>query len=378
MTFLFWGAFAGILLNYFLYPIAVIFCSRRIKQSLLLGSYEPSVTLIIAAYNEEKVIAEKIENSLKIDYPSGKLQVIVVSDGSNDRTEQIVSSYRGRGVLSLHTPERSGKSAAIDRAVQSAAGDILVFSDANNMYDSNAIRALARHFSDPRVGGVTGAKKIIPHEGRSSSAGDSLYWQYESAIKKAESILGSITAADGEITAIRRELYEPIGKDLINDDAAITFSIIRKGYRFLYDDEAISREYASVSLKDDFHVKVRMVAGGFQTLRRFRSEIWPPFTAFRIQFLVHKALRWVVPVLVLIMFLANIPLAGEPFYAVFLAAQILFYAASGVGYFLLNRGRTVLLFYVPMYFTVMNAAALMGLARHLGGKQGVAWRKAAR
>jgi len=378
MTVVFWGAFALIFLNYLLYPVVVVFLSRMARKTPVPESYEPTVTLIIAAYNEEKVIAGKIENSLEIDYPGEKLHVIVVSDGSDDGTEKIVSSYKQRGILSLHAPERNGKSAALDRAVQSAGGEILVFSDANNMYDKNAIRALVRHFSDPRVGGVTGAKKIIPHEARSSSAGDSLYWKYESAIKKAESILGSITAADGEITAIRRDLYEPIEKDLINDDAAITFSIIRKGYRFLYDDGAISREYASVSLKDDFHVKVRMVAGGFQTLRRFRYEIWPPITAFRVQFLIHKALRWVVPVFLLLMFLANILLAGEPFYAMTFAAQVLFYAASGFGYFLLNRGRTVMLFYVPMYFTVMNAAALMGLGRHLGGKQGVAWRKAAR
>jgi cellulose synthase/poly-beta-1,6-N-acetylglucosamine synthase-like glycosyltransferase len=378
MKAVFWGAFGLIAANYFLYPIVVVFLSRLARKTHAPGPYEPTVTQVIAAYNEEKVISGKIENSLALEYPAGKLHVIVVSDGSNDRTPSIVSGYADKGVMSLHELERKGKSAALNRAVQHATGEIVVFSDANNMYDRNALRALVRHFKDSSVGGVSGAKKILPHGGRMSTAGDSLYWKYESAIKKAESILGSITAADGEITAIRRELFEPIEEDIINDDAAITFSVIRNGCRFLYDEEAISREYASVSLKDDYFVKVRMVAGGFQTLGRFHSDLWPPKTAFRIQFLLHKALRWLVPEFAILMFLANVPLVGTPFYAATLALQVLFYSASGFGYILLRRGYTLLMFYVPLYFTVMNAAAFTGLLRFLRRKQGVDWRKAVR
>ena len=378
MKFVFWGSISLIFVNYFLYPVIVICWSRMVRKDPAPGSYEPSVTMIVAAYNEEKVIEEKILNTLTLDYPKEKLEVIVVSDGSTDGTPGIVSSHAEKGVVSLHEPERKGKSAALNRAVRHATGEIIVFSDANNAYDRNAIRVLARHFDDHRTRGVSGARKILPHDRRMSSAGDSLYWKYESAIKNAESILGSITAADGEITAIRRELFDPIESDLINDDAAITFSVIRKGRRFLYDDEAISREYASVSLKDDFFVKVRMVAGGFQTLARFRTELWPPNTAFRIQFLLHKALRWIVPEILIFMFVANVSLSGDPLYCATLVGQVLFYAASGFGYFLLKRGRNGLLFYVPMYFTIMNAAAFVGFVRFLRGRQGVDWRKATR
>lgn len=378
MKVVFWSAFGLIAANYFLYPIVVIFLARLARKINPSGTYEPTVTIVIAAYNEEKVISEKVENSLALDYPAGKLHVIVVSDGSSDRTPVIVSGYADKGVLSLHEAERKGKSAALNRALRCATGEIVVFSDANNMYDRNALRALVRHFSDSRVGGVSGAKKILPHGGRMSTTGDSLYWKYESAIKKAESDLGSITAADGEITAIRRELFEPIDESIINDDAAITFSVVRNGSRFLYDEEAISREYASVSLIDDYFVKVRMVAGGFQTLFRYHSDIWPPKNTFRIQFLVHKALRWLVPEFAILMFLANVALLASPFYAATFALQVLFYAVSGLGYVLLRRGHTVLMFYVPLYFTVMNAAAFMGLFRFLRRTQGVDWRKAAR
>jgi len=374
----FWGMFGLIATNYFLYPIVVISLSRLVRKNHALGPYEPTVTMVIAAYNEEKVISEKIENSLALEYPVEKLHVIVVSDGSNDRTPDIVSGYKDKGVLSLYEPERKGKSAALNRGVQCATGEIVVFSDANNMYDRNAIRALVRHFSDSCVGGVCGAKKIIPQPGRMSTEGDSLYWRFESAIKKAESDLGSITAADGEITAIRRILFETIEEDIINDDAAITFSVIRKGYRFLYDEEAISREYASVTLKDDFYVKVRMVAGGFQALAKFHSDLWPPKTAFRIQFLLHKALRWFVPEFAILMFLANVPLVASAFYTATLALQVLFYAASGIGYICILSGHTPRMFYLPLYFTVMNAAAFTGLIRFLRRKQGVDWRKAAR
>lgn len=366
------------LVNYVLYPVAVILASRILPNHSTTKEFEPSVSVVIAAYNEEKVIREKIENTLLLDYPKEKIQIVIVSDGSSDRTPDIASSFAGKGVLSLHEPERNGKSAALNRGVGYATGEIIVFSDANNMFDSDAIKFLVRHFSDGKVGGVSGAKKIIPHDRRMSSVGDSLYWKYESAIKKAESLLGSITAADGEITAIRKELFEPIEKDIINDDAAITLAVIRKGYRFLYDEMAISREYASVSLKDDYYVKVRMVAGGFQTLKKFKADLWPPKTPFRIQYLLHKALRWIVPECMILLIVSNVLLAGQPFYALILAGQILFYLASAIGYLFLLGGRTFLVFYVPLYFTVMNAAAFTGLSRYIHGKQGVTWRKAAR
>jgi len=223
----------------------------------------PSVALIIAAYNEERVIEAKIRNSLALDYPAALLRIFVVSDGSTDSTPDIVRRFHDAGVLSLHQAPRRGKTAAINRATTQAAADIIVFSDANNMFETTALRELIKHFEDSKIGGVCGLKQVYNSPDRESTQGDSLYWKYESVIKEAESRIHSITTADGEIFAVRRELYEPLDETVVNDDAEITLLLVRKGYRVLYERHAVSYEHASIRIEDDFHVKVRMVAGGF-------------------------------------------------------------------------------------------------------------------
>jgi len=365
--------------HYALYPAVVITCAGLARlQSVPSPASWPRVSVIIAAYNEERVIAAKLRNTLALDYPRECLEIIVVSDGSNDETEAIVGSFSPQGVVSLHQAQRRGKTAALNRAVKRAGGDIVVFSDANNDFAPDAIRKMVRHFSDPRVGGVCGAKRIKPDPDRQSSVGDGLYWRYESAVKFAESRLGTITNADGEIFALRRDLYRTVPEHIINDDAQITLDLIGQGYRVRYEPEAHSYEFASIHIQDDFHVKVRMVAGGFQTLFENASALFPLRSWFAWAFFSHKTLRWLAPLFLIAVLIASAALSAEPLYRVALAAQLGFYGLALAGYWRVDRGPVPLAISIPFYFTTMNLAALWGLLRFLRRSQTVQWRKAQR
>lgn len=375
---------ALLLYNYLIYPAVVILLAWRragepvTERDAADSSLLPSVTLIIAAYNEERVIEAKIRNSLETDYPRERLHILVVSDGSTDATPQIVQRFRNEGVQSLHEPARRGKTAALNRAVARATSEIVIFSDANNMFERNALRELVRHFSDPRVGGVCGLKQIYDSPERESSQGDSLYWRYESTIKESESRLGSITNADGEIFAVRRDLYEPVDDTVINDDAEITLLLARKGYRVLYERHAVSYEHASIRIEDDFHVKVRMVSGGFQTVARHWAFLLLPRSWFAFSFVSHKLLRWLAPGFMILIAVSSLWLISQPFFFGMVMLQGIFYSLALIGW--LGRdgtGRSAV-FYIPFYLCAMNLAALLGLWRFLTGSQTTQWRKAER
>ena len=302
----------------------------------------------------------------------------MASDGSNDQTEAIACAFAAQGVISLHEPQRRGKTAALNRALRHATGEIVVFSDANNEFAPDAIRKLVRHFSDRRVGGVCGAKRIKPASDRESTVGDSLYWRYESAVKVAESTLRTINTADGEIFAIRRALYKPVPEHIINDDAQITLDLVAQGYRVRYEPDAHSYELASLHIRDDFHVKVRMVAGGFQTLAENAAALFPLRSWFAFGFFSHKTLRWIAPVFLLLLLASSAALSAHWFYRAVFVAQVAFYLLAAVGYWRVRRGPVPVAIYVPFYFTTMNMAAFWGLMRFLRRAQTVHWRKAQR
>ncbi len=340
--------------------------------------YRFSISFVIAAYNEEKVIAEKIRNTLQLDYPKELVEIIVVSDGSNDDTADIVKSFATSGVIGLHEATRKGKSAALNRALEKLTGEIIVFSDANNDFSNNAIRELVKHFSNTQIGAVTGAKRIYENTDRESAVGDGLYWKYEAFIKKAESTLGSITAAEGEILAVRSDLMKPINPDNINDDAAITFDLVKRGYRVLYEESAVSLEQASADLIDDYNVKVRMTAGGYQTIINEFAFLFPPRSWFAFTFFSHKILRWLTPHFMLLIFVLNLFLLDQLFFLILFISQIVFYTLSILGWFMRKNGAIPTIFYIPMYFSYMNAALFMGFIAYLKRSQGVNWAKASR
>lgn len=372
-----------IIYNYAIYPVAVIGLAKLFFRRPEDDKYDDSdgdlsVTFVIAAYNEERVIERKIKNTLGLDYPESKLEILVVADGSDDRTPELVENYRDKGVRLLFNKERRGKTSALNRAVESANGEIIVFSDANNDFRKDAVKKLVRHFKNPSVGGVCGSKKIRLNEIRESSEGDSLYWRYESAIKSAESAIGSITGADGEIFAVRKSLYKIMNEKVINDDAELTLSLIQQGYRVLYDTEAESWEEASINIVDDFNVKVRMVAGGFQTISRWPVETLLPLTWHSFAFFSHKVLRWVVPELMLVALLGTCLLSGQAIYKTLFILQLPFYALAITGWLLRKKGQLPTFIYVPYYLFTMNMAAFVGLMKYVRGRQSTVWKKAQR
>lgn len=370
--------------NLIIYPIAIILVSKfktiTSHRSLINSSSTllPSVTFIIAAYNEQDVIEQKIRNTLDIDYPEELFEIIVVSDGSNDKTSNIVEKYRSEGVVGLHKPERRGKTAALNRAVKAAKGEIIVFSDANNDFNKDSVNNLVMHYNDKKIGGVCGLKKIKEGDDRESSEGDSLYWKYESEIKKAESNISSITCADGEIFSIRKELYTSIDESIINDDAEITFNIIKKGYRVLYETGARSYELASVKISDDFNVKVRMIAGGFQTLQKHFEFLFLKPSWFSFTFFSHKTLRYITPELLVVILMGSLFSINNYYFLAYLILQIIFYLSAYIGWLKIKQKTEPGIFYIPFYFTIMNIAGLLGFIRYITGNQSVNWKKAKR
>lgn len=372
---------AGLLAyHYVVYPAIVIWLSRLMPRRShtveVPDARLPSVTLLIAAYNEEVVLEGKLLNSLSLDYPADRLQILIVADGSTDATKAVADGFAGRGVVVLHQPGRAGKTAALNRGMERASGEIVVFSDANNLFDNQALRHLVRHFSDGAVGGVCGIKQIRDANERESTVGDGLYWRYESALKMAESRLGSVTVADGEIFAIRRNLYSPLDRRLVNDDAAITFELLARGYRVLYEPAARSVEDASIRISEDFNVKVRMVSGGFQTLAFYWRFLLLPPRAFTLAFISHKVLRWIAPELLVILALTSALLSSQLFFLMAFCAQAAFYLLALAGWLSPRKYALPLMLYLPFYFSAMNLAAFMGLYRYLSGT--TAWKKAAR
>ena len=379
---LFWVSLGFLLYVYLGYPllIAVLACLRP-KQAFAWEHF-PSVSLIIAAYNEENIIQQKLENALKLDYPQGKLEIIVAADGSDDRTRELVAGFSSEGVILSYAPERRGKMAAIYHALEKASGDILVFSDANNFFTSYAIKYLVQPFIDPEVGGTTGAKHIRK-EGDSLSSSEGLYWKYESWIKRSESRLNTCTAAAGEILAIRRDCFPQ--QDLsavVNDDFYLLLRIIRDGFHVVYVPQAESWERVSPSAQDEVKRRSRITAGRFQALTH--SLQWMPWNnpGAVWQLFSHKYFRLFLPFAMLIALLANVPLALRGYgvglqrsiYFWLMMAQACFYILAGLGRIIDFKGPWKV-FYLPAFLVSSNLAALKGLARHLKRKQDTRWEK---
>ncbi|HSL41893.1 MAG TPA: glycosyltransferase family 2 protein [Anaerolineales bacterium] len=385
----FWLSLGGIAYTYFGYPLLIYFLARLARKSEKPLNAEPSVTLLIAAYNEERIIEEKIKNSLAIDYPRDLFQVLIVADGSSDRTAEIVQGYTDSGIELLYEPERRGKMAAINRALPYVRGEIIVFSDANNFYLPDTIRNLIRPFGDPEVGATTGAKVIVQGDG-SLGASEGLYWKYESFIKKQESRLGSCTSAAGEVLAIRKDLYVQPPNNIINDDFYIAMQVVRRGYRLLYVPDAKSFERVSPSARDEVTRRTRINAGRFQAIT-LAGQILPLNRPLLIwQTFSHKFLRPLVPFgmigaavfnLLAVLFPpqdGGLLMLAKPYSIILLILQGLFYALAWIGMKSEKQGeqsKLLRLFYLPAFLTNSNLAALMGFFKFLRGGQSHLWER---
>jgi poly-beta-1,6-N-acetyl-D-glucosamine synthase len=373
----FWLSFILVAYAYAGYPCLALLMSRRRPRPVRAdATFRPTVSLIIAACNEERVIREKIENTLQLTYPKRLLELVVVADGSTDGTASIVLEYADRGVRLLHQPQRQGKTMALNRAVAATSGEIVLFSDANTFYAPATVERMVRNFADPEVGGVSGRKIVLDDATRAATDGEVAYWAFETRLKQWESDAGSIVTADGEIFAMRRSFFAPIPKHIVHDDMYLTLEIVSRGSRVVFEPQATSAEQASRTLYDEFHLKVRYASAGYQIVGEFFRLLLPPTSWFAVEFLSHKLLRWLAP-LFLVVLLVSSALAGGGIYRVIFAAQASFYGVAVVGW-LLHRWIRPAPIYFPLYFTVMNSAALYGTARYLLRGQTTLWRKAAR
>jgi biofilm PGA synthesis N-glycosyltransferase PgaC len=342
----------------------------------------PKCTLLIAAYNEENFISEKIKNTLALEYPDGKLELIFITDGSTDRTPEILKEYPQ--IKLLHQNERKGKVAAIHRAMEHIKTEIIIFTDANTLLNKDALINISRHYADEKIGAVAGEKRVHSDEkADAGSAGEGFYWKYESLLKKWDSELYSTIGAAGELFSVRSNLYSPVSDDTILDDFMISMLIAEKGYRIAYEPEAFAIETASENISEELKRKVRIAAGGIQSIVRLKALL----NIFRhgllsFQYISHRVLRWTItPFLLIIVLILNILIClqnpGIIFYFL-LIGQILFYLLALLGMEFEKKELRFKVFFIPYYFCVMNYAAIAGLKRYLGNQQSAIWEKANR
>jgi cellulose synthase/poly-beta-1,6-N-acetylglucosamine synthase-like glycosyltransferase len=344
------------------------------------------VTFIVCAYNEEDWIAEKIQNSLAIQYPRERISFLFVTDGSDDATTEIIRQYPFPPDVHwqlLHQAERKGKIAAFQRAMEHVSTPVVVSTDANTQVNTDAVWLLVRHFEDQIVGAVAGEKRIaMGKKNDASSAGEGIYWKYESKLKQWDSELWSVVGAAGELFAFRTEAYEDVPTDTLVEDFYLTMRIAQKGWRVQYEPAAFAVESSSASVAEEMKRKVRIAAGGLQAV----SRLWPLLNIFKygllsFQYISHRVLRWTIaPLFLPLVLFSNILLAitCSPSYTLFLAIQCIFYCAAILGWILEKRKVRVKALFVPYYFCLMNWAMYAGFWRLIKGQQSVIWEKAKR
>ena len=341
----------------------------------------PSVTLIIAAYNEGSIIRKKIENTLLLSYPLNKLNYIVVTDGSTDNSAVIVAEYPQ--IILLHREGRTGKINAVHRAMQQVNTEIVIFTDANTFLNQDALINISRHYKNQLVGAVAGEKRVRIDQKSDATAGEGIYWKYESKLKKWDSDLNSVVGAAGELFSIRTSLYEPVEKDTLLDDFIISMRIAAKGFKIVYEPEAFAMETSSENIKEELKRKVRIAAGGIQSILRLKELLNVfryPILSF--QYISHRVLRWtVIPFLIIFVFALNILIiiqGSSVLYLIFFSGQIIFYMAAALGWLLEKRQLRNKFLFIPYYFVLMNYAVLAGIKRFYTGAQQVTWDKAKR
>lgn len=349
------------------------------------SGFEPEVTLFVAAYNEKDYVRSKVENSLALDYPEEKLHLVWVTDGSDDGTPEILSTWKRLKVY--HQPERAGKIGAMNRGMKLVTTPFVIFTDANTMLNPEAIRNIIRHYADPKVGGVAGEKRIaVKEKDAAAGAGEGIYWKYESALKRLDSELYSVVGAAGELFSVRTELFHDVEKDTLLDDFILTMRITQQGYVVRYEPEANATETSSANVEEELKRKIRISAGGLQSIVRLKALL----NVFRygtlsFQYISHRVLRWTLAPLALpFIFLLNLLISLEKglfqpgFYPVLFWSQVLFYLAALSGWYLENRKVKIKLLFVPYYFFIMNLSVYLGFKRFIRGRQTVNWERAKR
>jgi len=370
---IFWLTLGVIFYTYFGYPLFILFLSLFVNHKIKKGEIEPNVTVLITAYNEEKNIVEKLENTLSLDYPKEKLEIVVASDGSEDKTDQIVRQYSGRGVILHRVEGRVGKTETQNQTVKIAKGDIVIFSDATTKYKKDAIRKIVRNYEDHSIGAVSGRYEYVNPTGAPVGLGTILFWKYENSIKSRQTRIETVTGCCGCIYSVRRDLYEPLPRDIISD-LVEPLKILGKGFRIAFEPEAVAYEETTETSKEEFGMRVRVISRGMYGLWYMR-QLFNPFKYGFVsyQLFSHKVLRWIIPFLLPLLLLSNLLLIGHPFYILTLVVQILFYIGAVGGHLLDRMGKKAKLLALPLYYCVVNAASMAAFFRTIFGKKAIVW-----
>jgi glycosyltransferase involved in cell wall biosynthesis len=370
----FWLCFGLLFYVYVGYPLVAGARAGLRSREPRLGAIEPTVSIVVVAYNEGARIDTRLENLLALDYPVQRLEIIVGSDGSTDDTVERARTYADAGVVVKALPRRRGKPAVLNALRRSARGDIVVFADARQQFDRGTLRALVANFADPQVGAVSGELMLRPADGAATAGqGAAFYWHYEKYIRSAESAFDSTVGATGAIYAVRREMFEPIPEDTLLDDVLIPLRIVRQGYRVVFEPRAKAFDCTPPSAQHEFARKARTIAGNFQLFSRERWLFDPRQNRLWFETISHKALRLTLPVLHLGWFAANVGLAGTPPYQWFLAGQIAFYAAAVAGCLQRRANRRLVLLTVPYTVCLLSWATVVGFFRFVTDNQPVTW-----
>lgn len=392
LTILFWFLVLILFYTYVGYAVVLWFFVKLKKlffPAKILSfkkEYEPNVCLFVTAFNEKDYIQQKVKNSFQLNYPKNKVQYLWVTDGSDDGTPEQLRTFDNLEVH--HEPERRGKMHAMNRGMKFVKAPIVIFSDSNTVLGENSILEIVRKFSNPKVGCVAGEKRIVTQVAETAAgAGEGLYWKMESWIKRNDAELNSAVGAVGELFAIRTELFEDVETDTLLDDFIISLRIAQKGYKIAYSPNAYAEETASLNVGEELKRKVRIAAGGVQTIFRLKSLLNPFRNGILSwQYFSHKVLRWALaPLSLFVLFFVSLFLVSkqqnwspDTIYTVFFYLQILCYLIALLGWYFENRKIRVKLFFVPYYFVMINYASVRGIFRYFKGQQSVNWEKAKR
>ncbi len=360
------------------------FCKMKSHDEV---DYEPEVTLFVAAYNEKDYVDRKVQNSLELEYPDSKVKQVWVTDGSDDGTPELLRKYKDQGVEVYHIPERGGKIGAMNRGMQFVKTPVVIFSDGNTMLGKESIRRIVNLFKDPKVGCVSGEKRIYQKDKDTAAGTEGLYWKYESTLKKWDAELYSVVGAAGELFAVRTDLFQDVEKDTLLDDFIISLRIAMQGYTIQYDPEAYAIETSSANVKEELKRKVRISAGGIQSIVRLKKLLnFFKYGTLSFQYISHRVLRWTLaPLFLLAIFIINLVVSLDQgiinfsyIYTWLFWGQLVFYVAALLGWYFEHRKVKIKVLFVPYYFFIMNLSVFLGFFRYLKGKQSVKWERAKR
>lgn len=391
LTTVFWLSVGAILYTYAVYPVLLILLSslkQAIKDTKFVLSKQgrrkreselPEVTVVIAAYNEEKCIKARVENLLALHYPAEKLRILIGSDGSTDNTNALLSEFTDPRFEAVLFKQNRGKINVLNDLLNQVKTPITVFSDANTFFQPDAITKLVADFREPEIGGVCGELELV--DAFSGNNKDSLYWQYEQVLKFHESRINAMLGANGAIYAIRTELYEPLPENTIIDDFCVFMGVARQGYRLTYNPEARAIEEIAPNLSEEASRRVRIGAGNYQAMSRLGWVLSPMAGARCFAYISHKIVRWFVPHFMLLALVTNIMLAfGSPIYSILMCGHALFYVAYfyGLNMSESKKGKLAAIIKLVTFFVSMNVSLGQGFIRFLTSKQSATWKRTAR